>query len=199
MRELLDDFEEDAELDAKFAIEEGSSENVAALLQYQIRLEDHIEKLEAKVSQRKQELRALTETTIPEAFVAAGMSGFTVSQGWEVVVEPFVYTSFTQKMDPAVRAQAFKWLRDTKNDAIISNVVSASFGKGEDQKAQIAVQLLAEKGISATATESIHASRLQSFIRKELEANRNVPLELFNAHTGTRSKIKRPGKSKGES
>lgn len=192
MRELLDEFEADAAVDEQLALTEGAGENVAALLQNQLKLEDHIIDLQRRLKEREAQLKHMREETIPEAFAAAGMGGFTMSQGWEVEVAPFVHTSFTQKMDAEKREKALAWLRETDNDSLIKNTVSVSFGKGEDAKSQALVEHLREQGLTPKEAETIAASSLQKFIRLELEANRDVPLDLFNAYTGVRSTIKRP-------
>jgi hypothetical protein len=85
--------------------------------------------------------------------------------------------------------QAFAWLREHGYGAIIKNVISAEFGKGEDEKALEAATVLAEAGFKPSQKESVHPMTLKAFVKEQMEKGNEVPADLLGVFTITRSKV----------
>ena len=72
------DFEKDAEA---LKLQDDDIEGIAALAKRAKELEKEVEDLEAVTKERKDQLRKLTEQSIPEALTQVGMKGFVMDDG----------------------------------------------------------------------------------------------------------------------
>jgi hypothetical protein len=86
--------------------------------------------------------------------------------------------------------EAFRWLRDHGHGDLIKNVVSSTFGKGEDDMASQALFLLEESGFSADQKQAVHPATLKAFVKEQVEKGENIPLDLLGVFIGTKAEIK---------
>lgn len=116
------------------------------------------------------------------------MKDFTLTNGWKINVERFYSTTLTGEKKEA----AFAWLRKTKHDDIIKNEIVTSFGRGEDQKAVDVAKLLEQAGTAFVQKQSVHPQTLKAFVKGEIEAGRELPMDLFSVYIGNRAKLTPP-------
>lgn len=161
---------------------------LAQLAQKQIDLQLQVQDLEDQLNHVKGMLREVQEEQIPELMLTIGMSSFKLADGSAITVKDEVYASIPkEKYDVAIN-----WLREHDFDAIIKTQVTTDFGKGEDQEAQRVVEALRNLGVPAQVKSAVHPMTLKAFIKEQLNAGYNIPLETFGAHVVKKSIINLP-------
>lgn len=158
---------------------------ISQLAERQVRTEQDIQNLEIALDRKSKELTQIRDKELPNALAEIGMSSFTLKSGRKISVKTEVYASIPK--DGAQKA--FSWLRQHDFGSLIKNIISAEFGKGEDEAALKAAGLLAEAGFRPEQKESVHSSTLKAFLKEQISKGEDVPLELFGAFIVNRSKV----------
>lgn len=150
-------------------------------------LEAAIESMTKELEERQARLRDLVELKMPEILMEMNISEIKLTTGEKLVMKKFYAGHISEEHKEA----AFKWLRENNFDSLIKNEVKGTFGKGEDEKVQMVMDLLSQKfpGIFS-AKSSVHPQTLKSFIKEQLEAGENIPQDLFGVHVGNKVTIK---------
>ena len=180
----LNELERDA---ASSLPSDSSLERVSSLAVKQEDLEDEIEKIEAALATKKEELRHVAEVLLPQAMQECGISKFTTINGDKVEVKPF----YSAKIGEDNQFACFSWLRENGHDDIIKNEIKTTFGRGEDMAAAKVAETLKSLHVSFTQKESVHPQTLTAFVREQVESGANFPLDTFKVFIGQKAKIKR--------
>ena len=159
--------------------------SIADMVQRQVQLEVAQAALQAQLDKTSDELRLISETTIPDAMAAIGLSEVKLATGEAVSIKKFYSASISPDNAPA----ALAWLRKTGNDDIIKNAVTCQFGKGEDDVAQLTMQLLRDKGLTPEQKTFVHPMTLKSFVKERIESAQELPQEIFGVFIGNKTKI----------
>lgn len=160
---------------------------VSDLAERQMRLEDEIEELGRELKAKNDELRRVQTDALPAAMAELNLSEIRMGNGSKVEIKSFIQASIPASR----REEAFSWLRDHGHGALVKHEVKVVFGKEEDEIAQVAIDTLRERGFYPEDKESVHASTLKAWIREQIEAGAEIPLETFGAHLGQTVKITR--------
>lgn len=162
--------------------------SVEQLITEQLRLEDLLERLEAKRKETQALYDTIRDRTLPEALLDAGVSEFKTTSGMKVKVEKLYLASVTKD-----KARAFyDWLDEQGHGGIIESNVTIQFGKGDRAAAKEAShQISVEFGFDTQLAESIHWATLRAFAREQIEEGNDLPPEL-SVHLVDRAKITRP-------
>ena len=177
------DFEKDAEA---LQVKDDDIAGIAALAKRAKELEKEVEDLEQVMKERKDQLRKLTEQSIPEALAQTGMKGFVMDDGSKIELKAF----YSASISAARKAEAFQWLRDHGMDDIIKNTVSVRFGRGEDELCSRLLGLLGDQGYPAEQAEKIEPMTLKAWVKEQVERGNEFPTELFGAYIGQKAIIK---------
>ncbi len=159
--------------------------SISVMAHNQVRLEQEIMNLQETLSQKSDQLRNLAEVLIPEAMMAIGLSELKLSGGESLSIKKF----YSASISPENLSGALNWLRTTGNDDIIKNNVICQFGKGEDDTAQLAVELLRSKGLQPEQKTFVHPMTLKAFVKERIENAQDLPQELFGVFVGQKTKI----------
>jgi hypothetical protein len=149
---------------------------------------ENVANLTQELKAAEKQLRDVEERDLPAAMSALGFRSFTLDSGELVEIKEELYCGI-----PKAREQeAFGWLRQTGNDSIIKREVTVCFGKGDDDAADSAVDLITDKFQTAAVTgkQSVHPSTLKAFLKEQLEEGVDVPKELFGVYEVKRANIK---------
>jgi hypothetical protein len=180
----FDEMEKDAATTA--APTDEALKTVAVLAQKQLTKEQEIADLEAKLKEKKDELRQVMEVDLPTAMVQIGMDSFTLESGEFISVERGHAASISKKNE----AEAHKWLRDNGFGDLIKNTVTGVFGKEHDKKAEEAVALLDKAGaVKVTRKEGVHTGTLKAFVKEQLEKGANLPFKLLGIFPWQKSRV----------
>ena len=153
-------------------------------------LENSIAIEEQKLASQKDQLKQISEFCIPEAMLAIGMSEFKLDTGEKVAITKYYSAGITAEK----QEDALNWLRANDHSDIIKNKVEVQFGKGEDDIAELTVQLLQQKGLSPEQKTFVHPMTLKSFVKEQGESGANFPQDLFGVFVGNKTKITQPKK-----
>ena len=140
---------------------------------------------EAEVKRKKEKLRQLTEDTLPGLMDAAGQKEVTTSDGLVVTLDENIYANISEERKNA----AFAWLIANGHEALIKNEFTVAFPK-DSLEAVEAFEDYLNKNLRRKANlkhkTSVHPSTLSSWVREELDAGSEIPLDLLGV---TRRKV----------
>ena len=143
--------------------------SIATLCKKQLELENSIAIEEQKLASQKDQLKQISEKVAITKYYSAGITA--------------------EKQEDALN-----WLRANDHSDIIKNKVEVQFGKGEDDIAELTVQLLQQKGLSPEQKTFVHPMTLKSFVKEQVESGANFPQDLFGVFVGNKTKITQPKK-----
>jgi hypothetical protein len=181
-------FEEASERKVE-SLTDGNIKDISNLCQELLVLQGKIGSKEQELKTLKQKEKELSEQIIPSKLEEFGVLDIKLADGSRISAEPFYAARITaEKTD-----DAHQWLRDNGHGDIIKNVVSVSFGRGEDDRAKKVMTELFEQGLDAQQKESVHPSTLKAFAREQIEGANQVfdqkARDLFSIYEGKRTKI----------
>jgi len=159
--------------------------SLADLAQAQLKLEAEITALQEDLTRRNEKLKLLSETTIPEAMMAIGLSELTLSTGESLSIKKYYSASIPGEH----LGEALDWLRNSGNGDIIKNSVVCQFGKGEDDIANLLAEELRKKGLHPEQKTFVHPMTLKAFVKERIENAQELPQELFGVFVGNKTKI----------
>lgn len=192
MNSILDMMEDDASSNSVETVSGEGLKSIADVARRIRETEDEIAKVDTYLKEKKKELLKMTDEDLPSMLQELGVSSFTLDDGSKVDVKPLYGASI-----PVPRKEeAYKWLRDNGYDDIIKNVVSCSFGRGEDRDAANLIDAAQTLGFHPEQSESVHSSTLRAWVRERVESGDEFPMDLFGAFVGERATIKK-GKANG--
>ena len=161
------------------------SENITRFL----RIGGMIGNTEERLRKLKEQYRQLSEEDLPQKMAELGMQDLRLEDGSRITIDMFYATRINQNN----RDAAHDWLREQGHGDIIKNVVSVTFGKGEDDTALETVTLLEQEGLLPDQKESVHPSTLKAFVKERIESGDNAftpdTQKLFSVYQGKRTKI----------
>ena len=162
---------------------------VVALAEQQLELEDQLAALERQTEETKLALRKISETDLPEAMREAGIESYTLTGGKKVGVETKTFASPRKEQQP----EMLEWLEENDHADIIKHVLTISFDRGEDERAQELVELIHQRYPRQKMDDkrTVHPMTLSAFVREELREQRDLP-DAFGVVTLTKSVIHRP-------
>lgn len=179
--------------------------SVSALARKQQRLEALVADTEKRLGEIKDELAQVSETLLPDAMAAVGLSEFKLEDGYRVTVALEYYANIPSPDSDSPelqdrRAQAFQWMRDNNHGPLLKNQIIVDAGRGEEEKAGRVMRGLEAAGIPFKRVENIHWSTLRAFVKEQMTPSETqrapFPSHLFGAHSKRVASIK-ASKKKG--
>lgn len=158
---------------------------IAATARDAMEAQREIEEAEENLRRAKQRRRTLVEETLPELMRDAGQTSLTTIDGIKVTTRD-MYRGTPSK---ANQREAYQWLRDNGQGAIIKSTLEATFGRGDDERAQQALDSLGKLGVTAGTKETVHWQTLASVVRERLAQGQPCPMDLLGVHTWTEAVI----------
>jgi hypothetical protein len=152
----------------------------------QVSLENRIKLLEDELSERQEQLRKLSEETLPNMMAEVGLESFTLLDGRKIEIANRYYAKL-----PADSYAAFTWLREQGMDGVIKTQVVMDFGKGDDEMVQRIQDVLVEMGITPTVKSTVHHMTLKALVKEQVEKGNPIPLDAFGAGSIRTSVIKK--------
>ena len=178
---ILDKMEEESQSDIKV----DDLTNISQLSRKLTQMEDQIEHLESELKIRKDELRKLSEDTLPNALLEQGLSEIKLTDGTTLSVENY----YSARITDETRDAAFKWLQENELGDIIKNTVSASFGREENDAAQELMAKLEEEGHDLVQKKWVEPMTLKATVKEQVEKGVALPLETFNVYIVQKIKV----------
>ena len=166
------------------------TENIQSLADQVERLEGVIRRIELSennLKDLKKEHQRISGEVIPTMMSEMGLSELKLQDGSHLKVS----TSYRATITEANKEAAFNWLRNNGLGDIIKNEISVSFGRNEDNKAADYAELARGQGFQPTQKMKVEPMTLKALVRERIEANKEMPTELFGVFTENKTTIKR--------
>jgi hypothetical protein len=184
----IDYFEGQEDAQAKAEAEPMTLQRFIAFANEAQAIEKDLLELAAQTAKKDERLQKILRDLIPSAMKELGLNKFELTDGTKIGLETVTNASIKAEFKP----QAFAYLEEKGDEAIIKTNVHADFGKGEMEEAKRAVDALIAAGFEASLDRNIHPSTLRSYVVEQLEAGANLPLDVFGVFQFDRAKITRP-------
>ena len=149
--------------------------------------EDEISALEEQIKYKKSKADKISSEIIPNMLAEQGLSSLKLADGSAVEVKK-VYNCTIRKDNID---SAYTWLRENGLGDIIKNEVSVQFGKGEDNKAQLLLDLAVSNGYEPQQKTKVEPMTLKALFRERVEAGLDMPSESFSVFVKDQTKISR--------
>ncbi len=182
---LLNSLEEYATDVAK--MNETGLSRVSELVRKQIALEKRVEDIEEELKAAKENLRQIAEQDLPNALHEMGMKEVKMEDGSVVSVSNFYNVSIPKDKTE----EAFDWLRLNGHGDLVKNVVSATFGRAEDNRAKDLIGKLSDEGYAVAQKQWVEPMTLKAFAKEQVEQGSDIPTDLFGLYIGEKAKIRR--------
>jgi hypothetical protein len=169
----------------------GAGDNILASIaqtaREQLEAEAKVARLEDELKSAQASLRNIQEHVLPRLMEQAEQSEVTTAEGIKVEVKEVLRGSIPE----ASQQQAFAWLETNNAGALIKREVTIEFGKGEEAWAAKFMADLSKRKrpVRSKAKKRVHPQTLLAFLREQLEAGNDIPLELFGVFRQRFAKI----------
>lgn len=162
------------------------------LMDSALNIEQEISEIEELLKAKREDYRKITEEQLPSAMQELSISEFKFGTGFKITLDDVVHA----KIPAHHEAKAFSWLEENGYGHIIKNVVSVSFGSGEDEIAAQLEEYIGSneqlKDIPHERKMNVHPSTLKSWVKERLEKHDAFPMDIFGVFQRTVAKIKKP-------
>lgn len=167
----------------------GELSRLSALAEEQVAAEKKVSEAEAALKKAQDELKVLAETTIPELMDAIGIEEFKTSTGLVVRVSETIRAAIPKP----VLFEALAWLRANNHGSLIKRVLSLTFGKGEDDKADEWAEYMRKQGMTDLEDKAgVHPSTLSSFVATKLKDGEELPQDLLGVFRQRSAQVEIP-------
>tara|TARA_R110000737_G_scaffold47134_7_gene67079 strand:+ start:1275 stop:1847 length:573 start_codon:yes stop_codon:yes gene_type:complete len=137
----------------------------------------------AKEAQQK--VLNISQHRIPELMTELGMSEFTTTSGIKLKIAP----SYRASIPKARRAEAHAWLDENNEGGMIKHNVMVGFARDSGDAAAMLMNELEDKGFNVRDEEKVESTTLRAWVKKQLEAGADIPMDLFGASKQDIAKI----------
>lgn len=159
---------------------------ISLLARMQLDRQIKVAELEEELKEWQAALRQTQEVDLPNAMQQAGVSEIKLPTGEKVTIKDGITASVPKDR----KAEVCQWLRLHGFGDIVSEDVSVSFGRGEEQQARETADRLRELGLQPALVTDVNTARLKALIAEQLGKGKEVPLEMFGAVQWTKAVIK---------
>ena len=153
---------------------------LATLAREMADLEQVVIDAEKTLRQAQAALAQIQEKTIPEQMDALGIEEFTATGGLKISIGEVIRASIPK----ARQEEAVLWLDDHGFGDLVKRKFVVSFQKNEEKWANKFARDLAQRKreLAVTQDKGVHAQTLSAFVREQLAAGNELPMELFNVY-----------------
>lgn len=144
---------------------------------------------EAALKAKKERLRQIAEEDLPNLMEAAGQKRVVTRNGLSVTLDDAVFANITEEN----REPAFQWLVDNNHEALIRNEFVVAFPKNSTDAAHKFEDYLntdVRRKANIKHNISVHSGTLTAWVREELEAGRELPMDLLGVRRRRVCKLK---------
>lgn len=173
-------FEDEAKID----LSNQNLDEISSLCTELSNLESDIKSYEDTIKEMKKKADKLSMEIIPEKMTELGLKSVELKDGSKLQVAEFVQARISEEN----KEKAFAWLRDNGHGDLIKHNLSASFGRGEDDKAQAFKDRASQIGLDLVEKNWVEPMTLKAFAKEQKD---NIPFDVFGVFIGNKTKIKK--------
>jgi hypothetical protein len=168
-------------------IDMGDVKDVATLCDKLAQTENAIDQTDQLKKELVEMKEKLSYELIPQAMQQLGLQTLELKTGEKIQIKPLLRVTPLVKDRPVV----FQWLRDNGFGDLVKNEISASFGRGEDAKAENFKEEVIKLGLLPKQVEKVEPSTLRAFVNEQVveKGREDLPLDKFGVFIGQQTKI----------
>ena len=172
--------------EADEAEEESVRGKVSALVRKHTQLSTTLAALKDEAGEIARQIQILENSEIPDALLEAGLTEIRTVDGLKVSTKMFVGS-----IPPERRGDVYTWLEDHGHGDVIKRSVTVQFGKGEEEVAAAASELLKENGLVPVEKMDVHYQTFSSLMKELAGKGLSVPLNDWGVYYGQKAVIKK--------
>jgi hypothetical protein len=165
-------------------------------------VEDDIDELERQLEEKKKLKQEITMKEMPDFMKLIGQDRIGLpDRNCDVVMEPFYHANIKAEWPEEQREAAFKWLEESKNGDMIkiemvflfpkTMLLVAQWVAGQVAKLKIPASFKTKEKIpEPTIKKTVPWNTLTAFVKRQVEAGKECPLEVLGATVGSVVKVK---------
>jgi hypothetical protein len=166
---------------------------IAATAAEQERLMNELNDLARLVKEKEEELRVVSDGTLPDLMDQAGLKEFVTLSGTKIKIQELVTASCPapSTRDPELmkrRSRIFKWLDDNGYGKLISRELKVEFDRSQSEQALALEKELRDQKYSVQRQYAVHPQTFNKFARDMLADGKELP-EDFHIHRRNVAKI----------
>ncbi len=160
---------------------------LAHLASQQLACERLVEKAEAALTKAKADLAEIAERQLPELMEELQLETFSTTGGITIEVGERIQASISKEHGP----RAIEWLDAHGFARLVKRKFTVMFGKDEEKWAnKFAADLARRKRqLNVERKAEVHPQTLKAFVKEQLEAGAELPLDLFGVFRQRVSKV----------
>lgn len=171
---------------------EGAFKRLDELVKQLTQAEADVVKAQVDLKKAQARVQKLDEFDIPEYMDELGLQEFTNKRtGIKIEAKSTVYASIGNR-----KAQAFAWLIKNEHGALIKRNVTVAFNTAQGANAEALLKELVERDdLDAAGVRQemkVEAQSLLAFVRRQLKAGLEVPVDTFGIYNRRSTKITLP-------
>ena len=148
---------------------------------------NNIKGAEENLKDLKKKRDHISGEVIPTMMSEMGLAELKLHDGSHLKVS----TSYRAHISETNKEMAYNWLRENGLGDIIKNEILVSFGRNEDNKAADYAELAKGQGFQPTQKMKVEPMTLKALVRERIEANKEMPTEIFGIFSENKTTIKR--------
>jgi hypothetical protein len=168
-------------------VDDTSASRIGKLADMLMRLDRRKADVETELKDLDREIRHITEQELPALMTELGFKSFKLENGAEVSVKNVYSASINKERQD----EAFQWLNNNGFGDLIKNVVSTSFARGQEERAEQFAKDCWEQGLEAAMKKWVEPMTLKAFVKEQIEKGTSPPDELFGIYVGQKATIKK--------
>ena len=161
---------------------------IASMAERQRMYQEDVEYLEKQLKLAKERLVSVSEHELPALLDQVGVAELTTTNGAKVKIKETIRANISKERQNS----AMDWLVENGHGGMIKSEVVAKYDRGNEDVAVDMARMLAHKlgEDHVSMGRKVEPSTLRAFIRRELEAGTDIPLELFGVYRQRIAEIK---------
>jgi|19_taG_2_1085344.scaffolds.fasta_scaffold05962_3 hypothetical protein len=149
--------------------------------------ERKVEELEEELRRAKQDLRDVQEEQIPDIMMELGVTDVTLSDGRKLTIKEDLHCKIADKN----RKEAHDWMIENGFGDIIKNQVVVNVETGNQEALNSLLGVLSSNQYEDYSLKNnIHFQTLKKFVKENIEAGVDIPLNLFGVFMSKKAQIK---------
>jgi hypothetical protein len=133
---------------------------------------------EQKLKAAQDHVKGIEQNRLPLLMDEAQQKLLVTTDGWQVSRDEIVRASISKDNLPA----GVSWLNANGHGSIVKRSVTVMFGRGEEQKAAEAIDVLHERGMEPEEAMSVNAQTLSALVRELLKEGKELPNETLGVY-----------------
>lgn len=170
-----------------------SLKELTRIVEYLGQLEQEIIECENHLASAKRTHQAFSREHIPDLMADAGVSELSLENGAKVSIIRKYFANISQERSE----DAFKWLKESKNDSIIKTEIYRTFDKTQEDQVDLIMlkQFFDKHEIEFNESKAVHPQTLKAFVKDQMEqGNKDFPAQTFGVFVVDETAVKKSNK-----